>query len=301
MNRAPAPDIVPRERLDFGLDGDIPRFWLGGDPFKTRFFDAMSTLFPVGEKFFITCVRDFKDRIQDPKLLDDIRDFTRQEAQHSMVHTRYNQRLADQGVNVQAILDGQERRLFKLIRGHVSPEFSLGITAAAEHITAIMADAFVERGDIMDGADERIRAVYVWHAMEEMEHKAVAFDVLTDIAEAGYRTRALSMLLVTVLFPFHVFRIMRHMLQVDGFSRWQRARIWAKGLWWLYKPGGVFLPLLGQYFSYLKPGFHPWDEPVVKCYPEWLRLMAQTTPVEASNQLVRHIQQHGSSHAAAGA
>ena len=52
------PPIVPREKLDFGLDGDIPKFWLDNDPFKTRFFDAMSTLFPVGEKFFITCVRD---------------------------------------------------------------------------------------------------------------------------------------------------------------------------------------------------------------------------------------------------
>ena len=59
------PPIVPREKLDFGLDGDIPKYWLDNDPFKTRFFDALSTLFPVGEKFFITCVRDFKDRIND--------------------------------------------------------------------------------------------------------------------------------------------------------------------------------------------------------------------------------------------
>ncbi|HEX5372573.1 MAG TPA: metal-dependent hydrolase [Aquabacterium sp.] len=292
-SRAPAPDIIPREHLDFGLDGDIPRFWLAGDPFKTRLFDAMSTLFPVGERFFITCVRDFKDRITDPKLQQQIKDFTRQEAQHSMLHTRYNQRLADQGIGVDRILEGQERRLFGIIRKKLSREFSLGITAAAEHITAIMADAFVERHHILDGADDRIRALYVWHAMEEMEHKAVAYDVLTGVAQASYLTRVLSMLLVTILFPFHVFRIMRHMLQVDGFSRWERTRIWAKGLWWLYKPGGVFLPLLGQYFSYLKPGFHPWDEPVVPCYPEWSRLMAERSPIDASKQLMNYLNAHG--------
>ncbi len=280
------PPIVPRERLDFGLDGDIPRHWLENDPFKTRFFDALSTLFPVGEKFFITCVRDFKDRITDPKLQQDIKDFNRQEAQHSMLHTQYNNRLKVQGIDVDAILEGQEKRLFGIIRKHLSREFTLGITAASEHITAIMADCFVERPDIFAHADERIRALYVWHAMEEMEHKGVAYDVLTDVAKASYRTRIGSMMLVTLLFPFHVFRIMSHMLQVDGYSRWQRLQIWAKGLWWLYKPGGMFMPMMGKYFSYLKPSFHPWQEPVVASYEPWLRLMQEhSNPVEVGNLL----------------
>jgi len=280
------PPIIPREKLQFGLDGDIPRYWLQGDPFKTRFFDALSTLFPVGERFFITCVRDFKDRITDPKLLQDIKDFTRQEGQHSMLHTQYNDRLKAQGINVDAILAGQEKRLFKIMRGHTSREFTLGLTAASEHITAIMADAFVERPDFFKGADERIRALYVWHAMEEMEHKAVAFDVLRDIAQGSYSNRIRSMLLVTLLFPFHVFRIMRHMLRVDGFSGPQRLSIWLKGLWWLYKPGGVFMPMMGKYFSYLRPGFHPWDEPVVRSYEPWLRFLGeQGDPIAASNQL----------------
>ncbi len=288
MSRQPAhpiPDIVPRERLDFGLEGDIPRHWLGGDAFKTRLFDAMSTLFPVGERFFITCVRDYKDQVTDPALRAHIKDFTRQEGQHGIVHTQYNDRLTAQGVRVDLILKGQERRLFGILRKHLSREFTLGVTAAAEHITAIMADAFVERPEVLEGADERIRAVYVWHAMEEMEHKAVAYDVLTKVAQASYRTRVLSMLLVTFLFPVNVFRIMAHMLKVDGYTRWQRTRLWAKGLWWLYKPGGVFLPLAGRYFAYLKPSFHPWDDPVVASYAHWLDLMDKHSPVTASNLL----------------
>lgn len=283
------PDIVPRERLDFGLDGDIPRHWLGGDPFKTRLFDAMSTLFPVGERFFITCVRDFKEGIDDPELQQHIKDFTRQEGQHGIIHTQYNQRLQQQGVRVDLILKGQERRLFGILRARLSREFTLGITAAAEHITAIMADAFVERPDILKDADHRVRAMYVWHAMEEMEHKAVAFDVLTKVARASYRVRVSSMLLVSLIFPFNVFRIMGHMLQVDGFTRWERIKLWTKGLWWLYKPGGVFPPLARAYFSYLKPGFHPWDQPAVKSYPEWVRLMDEHDPVEASDRLIHQM------------
>ena len=84
--------IVQRKGPDFGLDGDIPRWWFGNDPFKTRFFDAMSLLFPEGERFFIECVRDYRDQISDPVLLGQVKDFTFQEGQHGMVHTAYNAR-----------------------------------------------------------------------------------------------------------------------------------------------------------------------------------------------------------------
>ncbi len=283
-----SPAIVPREKLDFDLDGDIAKYWLDNDPFKTRFFDALSTLFPVGEKFFITCVRDFKDRITDPKLQQDIKDFNRQEAQHSMLHTQYNNRLHRQGINVPEILRRQEDRLFGLVRQRMSRDFTLGITAAAEHVTAIMADCFIERPEIFANADPRVRALYVWHAMEEMEHKAVAFDVLTRVAKASYRTRVMSMLTVSVLFPYHVMKIMVHMLQADGFSRWERYKIWAKGLWWLYKPGGIFMPMLGKHFAYLKPNFHPWQEPAVASYEPWKRLLKECgDPITASDSLQR--------------
>jgi predicted metal-dependent hydrolase len=87
--------IVPREKLDFDLEGDIPKYWFGGDAFKTRFFDAMSTIFPEGERYFISCVRDYRDQVSDPKLLAEIKDFMRQEGQHGIVHMTYNQRLKD--------------------------------------------------------------------------------------------------------------------------------------------------------------------------------------------------------------
>ena len=96
--------IVPREKLDFGLDDpSIPKYWFGGDAFKTRFFDAMSLIFPPGEKFFMVTVRDFRDRITDPKLLQDIKDFNRQEAQHGMVHRQDNDRLRKQGIDVDSL------------------------------------------------------------------------------------------------------------------------------------------------------------------------------------------------------
>ena len=277
--------IVPRQNLDFGLDGDIPKYWLGGDPFKTRFFDAMSTLFPEGEKFFITCVRDYRERITDPRLQQEVRDFMRQEGAHGMVHTQFNNRLKTQGVEVDKI-EENTRNILGNIRRILPRSFTLAQTAAAEHMTAIMAHSFFHRREVLEHADPRIRAMYAWHAVEEIEHKAVAFDVLTKVAKAGYFMRVLTMLYVSLLFPLHTFLIMRHMLKVDGFGFWQRTKIWAKGLWWLYRPGGLYMPVVPHYLAYYRPGYHPWDEGKMAPYERWVEVYTRTRdPIAAGDAL----------------
>ncbi len=266
QHRPTKTDIVPRPGPDFGLDGDIPRYWLDNDPFKTRFFDAMSLTFPEGEKFFIHCVRDFRDRITDPVLAAQVKDFIYQEGQHGMVHTRFNNRLKEQGIDVDGHLKFQKHLMFEVFRGRFSRKFTLGQTAAAEHLTALMAHGFFESG-LMDKADPRIRAMYAWHAVEEIEHKAVAFDVLTRVAKAGYFTRIFSFMFTTFSFPFHVFMIMNNMFKVDGLNN--RWRLWLKGLWWLYGWGGLYPRLMPHYLAYFLPGFHPWKFGDMEIYRRW--------------------------------
>jgi len=278
--------IVPREHLDFGLEGDIPKYWMDNDPFKTRFFDARSTLFPQGEKFFITSVREFKDAITSIKLQQEVKDFTRQEAQHSLVHRQYNERLKKQGIEIDAINRQLEQRLFIDTPKVTTPTQRLAVTSALEHLTSMMCTSFFERRELLDKSDARVRALYAWHAIEEVEHKAVAFDVLTQVAKAGYWQRNLAMLTVSFGFPVTVATIMNHMFKVDGFSRWQRAKMWARGLWWFYKPGGLFIPTLGYYLAYYKPGFHPWKVKEMPSYGTWLQTFERTgDPIAAGNAL----------------
>ena len=259
---------------------------MDNDPFKTRFFDAMSTLFPMGEKFFITSVREFKDQITSPKLQQEVKDFTRQEAQHSLVHRQYNERLKKQGVEIDAINAQLETRLFVDAFKLTTPVQRLAVTSALEHLTSMMCTSFFERRELLDKSDARVRALYAWHAIEEVEHKAVAFDVLTQVAKAGYWQRNLAMLTVSFGFPLTVSKIMNHMLKVDGFSRWQRVGMWAKGLWWFYKPGGLFIPTLGYYLAYYKPGFHPWKVKEMPSYGTWLQTFQRTgDPIAAGNAL----------------
>ncbi len=227
----------------------------------------MSLLFPEGEKFFIACVRDYRDRIDDPQLQAQVKDFMYQEGQHGIVHTRFNNRLKAQGIAVDHILRRQRDIMFGFFRRRMPRVFTLGQTAAAEHMTALMAHGFFANG-MFEDADPRIRAMYAWHAVEEIEHKAVAFDVYRTVAHGGYWVRILSMLQVSMTFPLHVFMIMSHMFKVDGIKA--GLRFWAKGLWWLYGPGGLYPRLMRHYLVYFKPGFHPWQHGDLGVYDRWI-------------------------------
>lgn len=285
--RMPKPrKITPRVGLDFDLDAaDIPRYWLDGDVFKTRFFDAQSTLFPEGERFFIACVRDYKDRITAPELKQQVADFTLQEGQHGQVHAKFNARLQKQGVHVDRIVAEERDILFGRFRRRLPKVYTLALTAAAEHMTATMAHGFFRHG-LLDRADPRIRAIYAWHAVEEIEHKAVAFDVFQKIARGGYFIRVGAMLQESILFPLHVFLIMRHMFDVDDIHGLARARLWARGLWWLYGPRGLYLRVLPHYLSYFLPGFHPWKYGQMESYEQWMQRFAATgDPIAAGGAL----------------
>lgn len=278
--------IIPRAKLDFDLQGDIPKYWFGNDPFKTRLFDAMSTMFPEGERFFINCVRDFRDQVHDPELLQEIKDFIRQEGQHGIIHNQFNERLKQQGIDVDAI-ERIERKFFDgYLRRFMPKKHTLALTAASEHMTAIMAHSFFERREVLENADPRMRAMYAWHAMEEVEHKAVAFDVMQKIAKVWYPRRILAMLEVSISFPIHTFIILNYMLKRDGFNFQQRAGMWLKGLWWLYKPGGLFSSVFGHYATYYRPGFHPWQTGQMDSYQIWLDTLERTgNPILAGEAL----------------
>jgi len=258
------PKIHPRQGPQL-FDVDVPRHWLGGDAFKTRFFDAMSMTFPEGERYFINCVREYRDRIDDPVLAAQVKDFIYQEGQHGAVHTQFNDRLRVQGIAVDLILE-KVREKIAGFRRDFSKAFNLGKTAGAEHLTAMMAHGFFATGLLKD-ADPRVRAMYAWHAIEEIEHKGVAFDVFQKVAKGSYLTRVLSMLHTSLSFPLHVLLIMHHMLQVDGVNTW---RTWLKGLWWLYGPRGLYMRLMPHYLAYFLPGFHPWKFGQMDTYKIWM-------------------------------
>lgn len=275
-------DPVVRKNLDFKLH-HIPRFWFGGDAFRTRFFDAVCLTFPDGERYFIESIRQFREKIIDVELKNKVTTFIRQEAQHGIAHEKMNQLMIEQGMpiaNFTAVLQSLLRFELKFR----SPRYNLAMTAAAEHLTALMADAFYSKKSTLSEADPYIRALLAWHAIEEMEHRDVAFDVMQQVGQVSESTRKLALITTTlVMFGFTLYRT-NVMLRYDGYSQMQRLALFYHGLPWFFGKNGVLNQIKAPYLSWYKQGFHPSQHPIIRQYKVWVELMEKTgDPILAGN------------------
>lgn len=271
---------IVRSNLDFKL-ADVPRYWFAGDPFLTRMFDALSLTFPDGERYFIQSVRLFRDQIQDPDLKQRVADFIRQEAQHGIAHDKMNQVMKDQGMPVDQFIQ-RLNKVFKFELKYRSPQYNIAMTAAAEHLTALMAETFYGEKDTLQDAHPYVRALFAWHAIEEMEHRDVAFDVMQQVGNVPEVTRKMALVLTTgLMFGFTLYRA-NVMLRCDGFNRTQRLKMNVRGLQWLFGKQGKLRKMQSQYRDWFKPDFHPSQHPIIAQYDVWLETLAQTCdPIQA--------------------
>ncbi len=240
--------------LRFDLAG-VPRYWHGGRRSVTLFLNNLSLFFPPGERFFIQSVKAQACRVEDEKLLRDIKLFSGQEGVHSREHVAYNRMIESQGYPAQAL----EKRVERILRfaARVLPGSSqLAVTCALEHFTALMAELLLADERLLEGAHPAMAALWRWHAAEENEHKAVAFDVYQTI-RGSYVVRAHTMFVVTLVFWALVVAQQVRLMSVDGclFS----FKEWAALVRFLFvEPGGMGR-IVRPYLSYYRPGFHPWD------------------------------------------
>lgn len=247
-------EIVPRNR-QFNIEEVLATNWHSDDAFKTAFFDAMSILFPLGEQFFIDSVKEFREKIEDPELQRRVRGFMAQESIHRREHQRYNEALCRaRGVPLKKMEAVVERRQ-EFARTYLRPIQRLSATVALEHLTAILADATFRNPEGLEGAHPEMKALWHWHALEETEHKSVAFDVFVAVGGSTWRRR-LSMALVTLEFTQHVIRNMRLLLRDHEGSR---MKLWIGGLKFLFGGKGALRGLLRPYLDFYKKDFHPWD------------------------------------------
>jgi predicted metal-dependent hydrolase len=245
------PSIEPRP-LRLHLSGDTPRVWFEGDPVATQLFNALSLVFPRGEKMFVEAVRLHKDAIHDPVLRAAVRDFIAQEVNHSRAHTDFNDWLASLGLPV-AELDAEIEARMKR-RDVLSADQRLAITCALEHFTAILAAALLGSPGLLEAMHEDVRPLWLWHAIEEIEHKSVAYDVYRAIG-GSHRMRVTSMALVTFTFLTRVSRRQRRLMREEGVFDDRRARL--RSAWRFFGPRGYLAGVWPSYLAYYRRDFHP--------------------------------------------
>ncbi len=247
--------IEPRD-VHFEPGDHLKGYWCAQDAFRTDFANALSLSFPRGEKFFVDSVRRFNDQISDPKLKTEVQQFIQQESMHRREHERYNRALCDaRGYDKRDIESIYVKRIEQST--NLPPMVQLAITVCLEHFTALFAHGVLTDDRWLEGVDEDLARLWLWHALEETEHKSVAFDVY--VAVGGSR-RMLRTTMRLVLFRFfkNTFRTMRKM-QKAGNRPMQPLAYWLRGLRFLFGRRGLLMRQKVLFKAFFSDEFHPWQ------------------------------------------
>jgi predicted metal-dependent hydrolase len=249
--------ITPRDRR-FGRGAATQRWWLGGDPYASALYDALSITFPKGEAYFVESVRAFRDGAP-PKLAAEIKAFTTQEVMHSREHVQFNKRAVEAGYDFSRLEADVDMRLE--VSKKRPPVVNLAATMALEHFTAILAHELLKDPRHLAGADPDSANLWRWHSIEEIEHKGVAYDTWLHATQGWPRFRRWSVKARVMLFVTRNFIVDRtvgalDLLAQDGITG---PRAWAGVLWNAWIRPGMFRKIMGPWFAFFLPGFHPWN------------------------------------------
>ncbi len=239
--------------LHFEIDESVPRYWHGGRRSVTMFLDNLSVFFPAGERFFVKAVRAHQGAVKAPELDAEVRAFCGQEGVHAREHESYNAFLKRQGYPIEDMEDWV-KEILDGVTSRSSEEMQLAVTCALEHFTALLGAMVLKNPQLLEGAHPSMVALWRWHAAEENEHKTVAFDVY-KAAKGSYVVRAAAMIGATAIFWGKVIEHQARMMKSSGllFS----AKEWAALVEFLFVNPGGMLKMIGPYFEYFRPNFHP--------------------------------------------
>lgn len=244
---------------------DLTGNWLGDDPFRTHLFNAMSMMFPIGEKYFIDSVKNgLKLLSERPDLRREAIAFIGQEAAHTQLHLRFNAQLAAAGLRnrVEPIIAWRIR-----LGERLGARDKLAVTMAYEHFTACFGDATLSDAGWLDGAAAEMRLLWEWHAAEECEHRAVSFDLYQALG-GGVARRIAWFGYASLMFGIDV--TVQTLSNLHRSGQWRRWRAWRGAGRFMFGRRGVLATLIPAWFAYLKPSFHPTDGADPALAARWL-------------------------------
>ena len=250
--------ITPRDRR-FGREQRLDRLWHGGRVEAPAIYNALSSTFPIGEAYFVESVRKFREGAP-PKLAEEIKAFTTQEAIHSREHDAFNKRAETAGYDLSKLEQRVSERL-EITKSRPAI-VNVAATMALEHFTAILAHELLANPKHLEGADPEAAELWRWHACEEIEHKGVAYDTWLYATRdwprfKRWKVKAKVMLLVTRNFLVDRTAGSLELMRQDGVTG---LKAWTLLLSYLWLRPGMFRKIAGAWFKYFLPGFHPWNE-----------------------------------------
>ena len=279
-NRAGA--SFPVRRMNFNFD-HVPEYWANNSAGITHFMTALSALIPDGEKLFIDSVRAvrYHPAIKDNEALQkEISAFIGQEAMHTQEHVGFNASAQKYGHDV-AKYERETGRLIQATRkwfaravkpfGMTQEMVDLTATTALEHFTATIASELLRNPHIQElMTDPTMSYMWYWHAVEENEHKAVAFDVYEGVFGTGvkaYALRSTALVIAMALILSAQSSFVIRLLKNDGKLNLKELGIIYK---YAYSPSkGIIAGMTKEMLAYFRPSFHPNDLDTVELLQTW--------------------------------
>jgi predicted metal-dependent hydrolase len=260
-DRAP----IPRRKMEFDFHSVDKQFWFADNGLITAMLSALSATFPPGEKEFVQSVMHYRDQITDPVLREQMKGFASQEGHHSYQHRQANAWLDTKGFAATDIEQDAEKSIAAMGPKR-KPAERLASTVVLEHITAILAEYMLTHEEMMASMPEPARELLMWHAVEEIEHKAVAFDVFEAVSgdrELLHRVGALT----TAFFLFQQVR--RTAMTLKALDHRPSAREWVDTAKFLFGRKGVITSVAKPYREFFRDTFHPWDHDNKQLIEDW--------------------------------
>ena len=179
--------------------------------------------------------------------------FIKQEAQHYIEHEKFLDNLRDHGYKIDHIIKFIDNLTTKVIEPRLTPELNIAATAGLEHFTALIAEVGLSSGILKD-AQYELRQLFEWHAAEEIEHKAVAYDIFNNI-DGSYHRRILGLLIATAtLCPFAAI-ITANLIIQDGLIL--NKKVWKDFISLMIKDEQLFIRGFNIFLQYFSKDFHP--------------------------------------------
>ena len=254
---------------------NIRRHFFANSPVMSHLLTALSSTFPIGEQFFVHSVRNVRDKITDEKLQAEIAAFIGQEAMHSKAHADFNDAWRRDDYNLDNFQAWLARRDAFIKERH--PKLQLAVTAAFEHFTALLGGYILRHPEVLSTLEDDAIKLWVWHAIEEIEHRAVAFDVYQAIYHDD-KVRRNVMRSVTTGFASLTFYSATRLFMQD----WRKSvpKV-TQNLFGVYMLAKMFISLIPEYLAYYKADFHPSEIDYTKIVAYWKEKLADDYQMES--------------------
>lgn len=255
--------IIPIRHMKFDFDPEQVdhRFYMDAE-LASAYFASLSIFLTRGEDLVIDTARYHRDFITDPLLKQRVTSLIGQEAIHSKMHEELNDAYLIRDLPV---------KLFRTWAGwafeygfeRLPQPMKLSLMAGIEHFTAVLAEYMMNHEEVFfRSQDEKQRAIWMWHMLEESEHKDIAFDVFQELSNnyllriAGFFPALITILVLisaaSFLVPFY-----RNPKNLISLRYWKEIPYNFRLIFGL--KDGVYGSSFKHIFDYLRPDFHPND------------------------------------------